>query len=58
MADSSVVALHSLKPGRKTIRLPGTYAVRDLITSQPVSKRSDTIVFDLPGPGTRVFLLK
>ena len=58
LADSSVVALHSIKSGEKRIALPGQFAVEDLITGEPVAARADEIVFDLEAPATRVFLLR
>ncbi|MHB9023893.1 MAG: hypothetical protein ACYC7E_06905 [Armatimonadota bacterium] len=58
LADSSVVALHSLKPGVKTIKLPGTYDVRDVVTGQPFAEKTDILTFELSGPDTRVFLLE
>lgn len=55
LADSSVVALHSLKPGTKLIRLPTTSAVTDLVTGRRVAARTRKIQFTLDSPSTRVF---
>ncbi len=56
VADSSIVALHSLQSGKKKIVLPGSFRVRDVVTGEefgrtPVSE----IAFDLKAPETRVF---
>jgi len=58
LADSSVVALHSIKSGKKRIALPGQFAVEDLITGERVAGQTDEIAFDLEAPATRVFLLR
>jgi len=55
MADSSVVALHSLKTGPKRIVLPGTYNVQDVVTGKDAGKELGAIEFNLDAPGTRVF---
>jgi len=58
LADASVVALHSLRSGKKTIRLPEERRVMDLITSKTLANRSRTIDFEIVAPETCVFLLK
>lgn len=58
LADSSVVALHSLKSGKKSISLPGKYRVRDLVSGKEYARAAGEIVFDLEAPETRVFLLQ
>jgi hypothetical protein len=58
LADSSVVALHSLQPGEKTIRLPATSQVTDLVTGELLAKSTTEIRFTLEKPGTRVFLTR
>jgi hypothetical protein len=55
LADSGVVALHSLQPGEKRIRLPATCTVVDLVTGKRLAKRTAEIRFTLEKPGTRVF---
>ncbi len=57
VADSNLVALHSIQSGRKRIALPGEYRVRDVVTGQEVAAHSSEIVFDLKAPETRVFAL-
>ena len=57
VADSSIVALHSIQSGAKRIRLPGTSRVRDVITGREIGSGLREIVFDLVAPETRVFLL-
>jgi len=58
LADSSVVALHSLKSGKKIVALPGKRRVTDLVSGQRYSNGASEIVFDLKAPETRVFLLE
>jgi len=58
MADSSVVALHSIQSGEKQIMLPGQFAVLDIVSGEMVSQRADAIKFRLEAPETRVFLLR
>ena len=57
LADKSVVALHSAYSGRKSINLPGTYKVRDVVSGALISENTDRIRFDLNAPETRIFLL-
>jgi len=57
LADSSIVALHSLKSGAKRIALPGTYAVTDVISGERVADRTESIQFQLEAPETRIFRL-
>jgi len=57
LADNNIVALHSLKSGRKHIALPGKFHVLDLITDKVYSHGTREIVFDLEAPETRVFQL-
>mgnify|MGYP003970235345 CR=1 FL=1 len=58
MADSSVVALHSVKSGSKHLSLPGQYHVRDLVRDRDVVPDCDGIDFELHGPETAVFQLQ
>jgi hypothetical protein len=58
LADSTIVALHSIQSGKKTINLPGKYTVIDVITGKPVAKRTSTITFTLQAPDTRIFRLE
>ncbi len=57
LADSTIVALHSIQSGEKTIHLPGTYDVEDVVTGEMVAQGVDTIRFTLDAPETRVFRL-
>ncbi|MFC1574399.1 hypothetical protein ACFL30_04370, partial [Candidatus Latescibacterota bacterium] len=58
LADKSVVAMHSLKSGSKTILLPGKRRVRDLVSGKTLSRGTRKISFDMKAPQTRVFLLE
>ena len=58
LANSSVVALHSAYSGEKTIRLPGTYRVRDVVSGELFDASTNAISFELDAPETRVFLLE
>lgn len=59
LADASVVALHSIQSGPKTLRLPSPARVLDLVTGKPVGEApTDTLHFELDAPATRLFLLR
>ncbi len=58
MADKSVVALHSAWSGKKTISLPGSFRVYDVVTGKLFSKKTSRVSFDLDAPETRVFRLE
>jgi hypothetical protein len=55
MADSSLVALHSVVSGPKRLLLPTASAVTDVITGEPVAASAREIRFDLVAPDTRLF---
>ena len=58
LADTSVVALHSAYSGKKTISLPGSYRVYDVVDGKVYSKKTDAIQFNLNAPETRIFRLE
>jgi len=58
LADSTIVALHSIQPGAKRIELPGVYRVWDVITGRLVAPKVTAITFTMREPGTRVFRLE
>jgi len=58
MADSSVVAIHSLKPGKKLLSLPGVFTVYDLMDGRRFADRTRQIACSTKGPDTRLFLLR
>jgi hypothetical protein len=58
LADSSIVALHSLQSGPKTLSLPGVFKVTDLQTGKVYSSRARSVSFILQGPETKVFHLE
>ena len=58
LADRNVVALHSLRSGPKTIKLPEKSRVRDLVTGKIISRGTTEIKFKLDAPETCVFLLE
>ena len=57
MASEGIVALHSLKVGRKTVLLPRPMHVFDLVDARDCG-RTTRIEFDLDAPGTKVFRLQ
>jgi hypothetical protein len=57
LADSSIVALHSIQSGKKRIELPGEYSVYDVVTGRRVGIKLHAIQFHLNAPETRVFRL-
>ena len=58
LADSSIVALHSVQSGPKRIALPGAYRVWDVIADKLVADRATAIAFTMQAPDTRVFRLE
>ncbi len=58
MADSNMVALHSVHSGEKEIQLPKKRHVFDVITGEQIAQNTDRIVFDLKAPETRIFRLE
>lgn len=57
-ADSSVVALHSIRSGEKCLRLPGPFDVYDVVADKSLAAGVREIRFTLDAPETRVFLLR
>ena len=57
LADGSVVAMHSIKSGRKRLALPGKRTVYDLVNDVEFARDTDVIEFELHAPETRVFRL-
>ena len=57
VASREIVALHSIVPGAKTIRLPRPSRVVDLITGNEVAAKTGEIRFEMKAPGTRAFQL-
>jgi hypothetical protein len=59
MADRAVVALHTLKPGLRTLRLPRQCDVVDVVADRPFATSADSITWTAPaGPDTRAFHLR
>ncbi|MFW6059937.1 MAG: hypothetical protein ACODAQ_07130, partial [Phycisphaeraceae bacterium] len=55
LASRHLVALHSLKSGERTLRLPGAHRVTDLINDELVHDSSDVIRFEVDAPATHLF---
>lgn len=58
MADSNVVALHSMSSGTKHLALPDRSRVTDLVTGDCYAENTDHIVFEFSAPETRVYLIE
>ncbi len=58
LADSTMVALHSIQSGEKVLKLPVPAQVTDLVTGMLVDQSTDTIKFMLQAPETRVFRIQ
>lgn len=52
-ADNRMVAVHAVKPGPRTIRLPGTCRVTDVIGGKPLPGPTATLSFTAEQPVTR-----
>ncbi len=57
MADSCTLAIHSMRAGTRTFRLPQLSAVWDLIDNRQLSPQTDTITLNIEPPQTRLFHL-
>lgn len=56
-ADSAMVAVHAVRPGVRTIRLPRPCRVRDIVTDRLVARRAARIKVNVEGPMTAWFAL-
>jgi hypothetical protein len=56
-ADTTMVAIHAVKPGPRTIRLPGRFKVTDLIAGKFVARATIEIKFTVTKPVTKWFAL-
>ena len=58
-ASDSLVAIHAVKGGPRTLRLPRACRVTDAVTDQPVGRgRVREISFRVDPPATRIFRLE
>lgn len=57
LASRNFLAVHSVRGGRRTIRLPQLSSVRDAVTGKEISPSTDVINLDIQPPQTRLFLL-
>ena len=58
LADRSLVALHTIKPGMKTIHLPAPALVTNVVTGEVIAERTDVIRFEAEAPSTHLFHLE
>jgi hypothetical protein len=58
IADSCLLALHTLKAGPRRLALPAPRRVTDLITGQLIAERTAEITCDLHAPATALYLLE
>lgn len=56
-ADSCTLAVHSVRPGRRVLRLPQPGPVWDLIANRKLGDRLDRIAFTVKPPSTRLYYL-
>ena len=57
MADSSIVAIHAVAGGPRTILLPREYGVIDVVSGKVLTPAATSIDIELQTPDTRVFRL-
>ncbi len=57
-ANGNMLAVHSVRPGRRTLRLPKAMKVIDAVTGKTVRKKGKSFKINLKSPDTRVFLLE
>jgi len=56
-ASGNMLAVHTVRPGRRTLRLPKPATVTDAVTSRTIGKKRSSLRVQLKSPDTRVFLL-
>ena len=56
-ANANLVAVHSIRPGKRTIHLPAAMTVTDAATGGSIAERASSFPAELAAPDTRVFLL-
>lgn len=57
-ASDSFAALHSVKGGRRTLRLPRSARVTDAMTGERIGDAMTEVTFDVTPPATRMFLFE
>lgn len=56
-ADGGMLAVHTMRPGMRILRLPSPCTVTDALSGMVVAEDASSFQVELPAPGTRVFLL-
>ena len=56
-ASESIAAIHTIKRGARTLKLPSLRPVWDMISGQKLSDRTDEIQLNMASPETRLFYL-
>ncbi len=57
-ANGNMVAVHSVRPGKRKIKLPDQYKVVDAVTGKTIANTAEQFTIELQSPDTRVFLLE
>lgn len=57
-ANANMVAVHSARGGRHTVRLPGRYDLVDAVSGETVAEDATEHAFQMDAPATRVFLME
>lgn len=57
-ASGTMLAVHTVRPGRRILRLPGPMTVTDAVSGEVVCRGQSSFTITLRAPDTRVFLLK
>ena len=57
-ASDSMLAVHSVRAGGRTIHLPEAMTVTDAVSGKELARNRDRFQIELKSPDTRVFLLK
>ena len=58
MASKEFLGVHSVRPGRRIIKLPSLTPVWDVTEGSQISKGTDQIELDIVAPQTKLFLLR
>ena len=57
-ANANMVAVHSVRAGRRTVQLPAAHAVVDCVSGKTLEDNAEEFSFHMHSPETRVFLLE
>jgi len=57
-ANGNMVAIHSVRPGGRTIHLPSSARAVDAVTGKAIGRKAKSFRSEMKSPDTRVFLFE